>query len=190
MAKLHERFPFELVITVGDNIYGGTAAAGLRQEVRGAVQGAAQTRREVLRVARQPRLARAAAHYKLFNMDGKLYYTFKAPKRTSGSSRSTAPTWIRSSSAWIEDELKKSGEKWKIPYFHHPLYSSGERHGSQLTTLRKVLEPLFVKYNVSVVFTGHDHFYERIKPQNGIVHFVVGSGGQLRRGNIDARDRR
>jgi hypothetical protein len=38
---------------------------------------------------------------------------------------------------------------------------------------------------VSVVFTGHDHFYERIKPQKGILYFVVGSGGQLRSGNID-----
>ncbi len=42
-----------------------------------------------------------------------------------------------------------------------------------------------MRYNVSVVFTGHDHFYERIKPQKGIVYFVDGAGGQLRRGNID-----
>ena len=69
--------------------------------------------------------------------------------------------------------------------FHHPLYSSGDRHGSDLR-LREVLEPLFLKYNVSVVMTGHDHFYERVKPQKGIVYFVVGSGGQLRAGNIDA----
>jgi hypothetical protein len=51
--------------------------------------------------------------------------------------------------------------------------------------MRAVLEPLFLKYNVSVVLTGHDHFYERVKPQKGIVYFVVGSGGQLRKGNID-----
>jgi len=38
---------------------------------------------------------------------------------------------------------------------------------------------------VSVVFSGHDHFYERVKPQKGIGYFVVGSGGQLRVGNID-----
>jgi len=68
--------------------------------------------------------------------------------------------------------------------FHHPLYSSGDRHGSDLR-LREVLEPLFLKYNVSVVLTGHDHFYERVKPQKGIAYFVVGSGGQLRRRNID-----
>ena len=89
---------------------------------------------------------------------------------------------------WIEGELEESGEDWKIPYFHHPLYSSGRRHGSDVLK-RKVLEPLFVKYNVSVVLTGHDHVYERIKPQNGIVYFVVGSGGQLRRGNL-RQDRR
>ena len=64
------------------------------------------------------------------------------------------------------------------------MYSSGERHGSDIG-LREVLEPLFVKYNVSVVLTGHDHFYERVKPQNGIAYFVVGSGGKLREGNID-----
>jgi hypothetical protein len=35
------------------------------------------------------------------------------------------------------------------------------------------------------VFSGHDHFYERVKPQKGIAYFVTGAGGQLRRGNID-----
>ncbi len=48
-----------------------------------------------------------------------------------------------------------------------------------------MLEPLFLKYNVSVVLTGHDHFYERVKLQKGIAYFVVGSGGKLRKGNID-----
>jgi 3',5'-cyclic AMP phosphodiesterase CpdA len=85
---------------------------------------------------------------------------------------------------WVENELQASSSDWKIAVFHHPLYSSGERHGSDLR-LREVLEPLFLKYNVSVVLTGHDHFYERVKPQKGITYFVVGSGGQLRAGNID-----
>ena len=39
------------------------------------------------------------------------------------------------------------------------------------------------------MFTGHDHFYERVKPQKGIVYFVVGSGGKLRTGNIDEPSR-
>lgn len=42
-----------------------------------------------------------------------------------------------------------------------------------------------MKYNVSVVLTGHGHFYERVLPQHGMPYFVVGSGGQLRKGDID-----
>src|SRR4029079_9820825 len=51
-------------------------------------------------------------------------------------------------------------------------------------SLRVVLEPLFVKYGVNVVFSGHDHVYERLKPQKGITYFVAGSGGQLRKGDM------
>ena len=45
-----------------------------------------------------------------------------------------------------------------------------------------MLEPLFVKHDVSVVFTGHDHFYERTKPQKGIVYFVADRAGSCGRG--------
>jgi hypothetical protein len=57
----------------------------------------------------------------------------------------------------VEAELKKSSSEWTIAFFHHPLYSSGRTHGSSLD-LRSQLEPLFMKYGVTVVFTGHDHF--------------------------------
>ena len=59
-------------------------------------------------------------------------------------------------------------------------------HGPHLD-LRATLEPLFLASNVTVVFAGHEHFYERTKPQQGITHFIVGSGGQLRKGNLDQR---
>jgi 3',5'-cyclic AMP phosphodiesterase CpdA len=88
---------------------------------------------------------------------------------------------------WIENELKSSHDTWKICYFHHPLYSNGGRHGSEVD-LRLTLEPLFVKYGVNVVYSGHDHVYERIKPQNGIYYFVSGSGGQLRPGDLKRSD--
>src|SRR5262249_58732157 len=70
--------------------------------------------------------------------------------------------------------------------FHHPPYSSANRHGSDPET-RTALEPLFLKFGVNVVFSGHDHVYERIKPQKGITYFVTGAGGQLRKGNLDKR---
>ena len=47
-----------------------------------------------------------------------------------------------------------------------------------------VLEPLFLKYGVQVVFAGHDHVYERMAPQHGISYFVIGNSGQLRFHNL------
>jgi hypothetical protein len=37
---------------------------------------------------------------------------------------------------------------------------------------------------VDVVFAGHEHFYERLKPQKGIYYFISGSGGKLRKGDV------
>ena len=116
-------------------------------------------------------------------MDGKLYYTFKAPKEDVRFFALESTYMDPDQLKWLEDELKKSSEKWKIAFFHHPLYSSARTHGSQLK-LREVLEPLFIQYNVSLVLNGHDHTYERIKPQNGIQYFVEGSSGQLRNGDL------
>ena len=44
--------------------------------------------------------------------------------------------------------------------------------------IRPALEPALVRNQVHVVFTGHEHLYERIKPQHGITHFVSGGGGR------------
>ena len=121
-------------------------------------------------------------NYKLFNMGGKQYYTFR-PKLGvrffALDSNYMSPEQL----TWLENELKASGSDWKIAFFHHPLYSSGGRHGSD-AALRDQLEPLFIKYSVDVVLSGHDHFYERLKPQKGIAYFVVGGSAKLRSGDI------
>lgn len=76
---------------------------------------------------------------------------------------------------WFEEQLKASTATWKIPFFHHPPYSSGW-HGSDLK-IRAALAPLFEKYHCQLVLTGHDHHYERTKPQNGVTYVVTGGGG-------------
>ena len=118
-------------------------------------------------------------------MGGRTYYSFDAPRQDVKfiAIESDYPTPRQM--AWLKEELA-SRDDWIIPYFHHPLYSSGRRHGPHLD-LRATLEPLFLASNVTVVFAGHEHFYERTKPQQGITHFIVGSGGQLRKGNLDPR---
>jgi 3',5'-cyclic AMP phosphodiesterase CpdA len=185
MKRVHDVFPFDLVTLVGDNLYGSERPQDFQKKF--------EIPYKPLLDAGVKFVASLGNHdaneqrfYKLFNMDGKTYFSYKASKQDVRffvlESTYMKPEQI----TWLEKELKDSKEDWKIPYFHHPPYSSGDRHGSD-ARLREVLEPLFVKYNVSVVLTGHDHFYERVKPQNGIVYFVVGSGGQLRKGNLDKR---
>jgi hypothetical protein len=182
MAAVHARFKYDFVTLVGDNIYGSERPQDFQKKFSDPYKPLLDAGVKFY-AALGNHDSREQRYYRLFNMDGKLYYTF--------SPRADVRFFILESTypepeqiQWAEKELQASGSDWKIAVFHHPLYSSGERHGSDLR-LRNVLDPLFIKYNVSVVLTGHDHFYERVKPQNGIAYFVVGSGGQLRKGNID-----
>lgn len=182
MKKVYDTFKYELVTLVGDNLYGADRPQDFKNKFELPYKPLTDAGVKFY-AALGNHDSREQRFYKPFNMGGKLYYTF-SPKAEIRffilESTYPEPEQIK----WFEDELKTSGSQWKIAVFHHPLYSSGERHGSDLR-LREVLEPLLVKYNVSVALTGHDHFYERIKPQQGITYFVVGSGGQLRKGNID-----
>jgi 3',5'-cyclic AMP phosphodiesterase CpdA len=186
IAKTHETFPFEIVVTAGDNLYGSERPQDFATKFE---------------IPYKPLLdagvkfyatlgnhdAREQRFYKLFNMDGKLHYSFKAPRQDVRFFMLESSYMDPEQVKWIENELKTSTETWKIAVFHHPLYSSGATHGSSLS-LRATLEPLFVKYGVSVVLTGHDHIYERILPQKGITHFVIGSAGELRKGDLTRTD--
>ena len=78
--------------------------------------------------------------------------------------------------AWLESDLADTSKPWKFVFFHRPIYSSSE-HGSD-EKLRKDLEPIFVRYKVNVVFSGHDHNYERTVPIHGITYVVAGGGGR------------
>ncbi|HEX8822473.1 MAG TPA: metallophosphoesterase [Archangium sp.] len=96
---------------------------------------------------------------------------------------------------WVEEDLAASTAAWKIVFFHHPPWSSGD-HGSQLK-MRREFAPLFEKYGVDLVLTGHDHHYERSYPMKGdamaasgsrgIPYLVVGSGGASLRPFVNGR---
>jgi predicted phosphodiesterase len=179
MATFHKKFPFTFAITVGDNMYGSERPQDYKTKF--------ELPYKALLDAKVDFYASLGNHddpnqtkYTPYNMGGKQYYTFKKGnvRFFALDSNYMDPVQV----AWLEKELKASGADWKIPYFHHPLYASG-MHGSQLD-LRAILEPLFIKYSVDVVFSGHEHFYQRIKPQKGIYYFVTGAAGKLRRGDL------
>lgn len=178
MTVARTTFPFEFVLMLGDNLYGS------QDVVRKFEQPYAQ-----LLQAGVLFYATLGNHdapenraYKPFNMGGDRYYTFA--KRDVRFFVFDTNLMDRTQLAWIDDTLARSREPWKIAYFHHPLYSDGGRHGSNIE-LRVVLEPLLVRHGVDVVFSGHEHIYQRTTPQKGITYFVEGSSGQLRKGDVE-----
>jgi 3',5'-cyclic AMP phosphodiesterase CpdA len=180
MENAHARFPFDLVIMLGDNMYGGQKPADFVKKFEqpyAPLLAAGVTFQASL--GNHDRSENVS--YKPFNMNGERYYTYarKNVRFFVLDSTGVAAKQV----AWLEDALGKAREDWKICYFHHPLYSNASRHGSSVD-LRVILEPIFIKHGVDVVFSGHDHVYERVQPQKGIYYFVTGAAGQLRRGNM------
>ncbi|HEY3128683.1 MAG TPA: metallophosphoesterase [Acidobacteriota bacterium] len=183
MVEYRQKFSYDMVLMLGDNIYGGKSARDYQNKFELPYKKLLDAGVKFYAALGNHDEANST-RYKLFNMSGARFYTFKAPKGDVRFFALDSNYMDQAQLAWLEKELKNSNQNWKICFFHHPLYSSGGRHGSDVQ-LRRVLEPIFVKYGVNVVLSGHDHFYERIKPQLGIYYFVCGAAGQLAVGDID-----
>jgi calcineurin-like phosphoesterase family protein len=84
--------------------------------------------------------------------------------------------------AWLAAELARPRKFWTFAFFHHPPYSSG--HYGNTPGLREAWSPLFERSRVAMVFSGHEHSYERTVPIRdfdpagpGVVYVVTGGGG-------------
>lgn len=183
IVEAHAQYPFEFAIMLGDNLYGSESARAYVSKFERPYKpllDAGVKFYASLGNHDEP----AQRFYKPFNMDGKRYYTFRKGGIDFFVLDSTymTPEQVR----WLAGALEASNAEWKIPYFHHPIYSSGAKHGSEVD-LQVLVEPLFLQHGVDVVFSGHEHFYERLKPQKGIHYFTQGGAAKLREGNIRAR---
>ena len=190
MVAWREKFPFDFVLMLGDNIYDRHTPQDYVDKFEAPYA--------TLLAAGVQFYAAIGNHddpgqvnYAKFNMGGRRYYTFrKSERRVAGlvgagarffvlDSRSLDPEQLE----WLREQLAESGTNWKIAYFHHPLYTSA-RYGRTARALRIVLEPILIAGDVDVVLAGHEHVYERTVPQHGISYFVSGAAGSLRKGDI------
>jgi hypothetical protein len=176
MTEFHSLFPFDFALMLGDNIYGSKSPADFRKKFQKPYQPLLDDGVKFY--------ASLGNHdetnermYKPFNMDGKQYYSFRKGNAEffALDSNYMNPAQV----TWLDRQLAASDATWKICFFHHPLYSDGKTHGPSVD-LRKQLEPIFLARGVSLVLSGHEHFYERLKPQKGINYIVLGNSGQLR----------
>jgi calcineurin-like phosphoesterase family protein len=190
MVAWREKFSFDFVIMLGDNIYPPHAADDFVtkfEEPYRALLDAGVTFHAAIGNHDPP----TELDYGKFNMDGKRYYTFRrSERRLEGLTGAAARFFVLDSRsfdpaqlAWLRDELARSESTWKICYFHHPLYTSG-RYSAGAQALRVVLEPILIAGDVDVVLAGHEHFYERLQPRHGISYFISGGAGSLRANDI------
>ncbi len=226
MAAWHERLPYDLVLMLGDNIYGGLFGIGGGNQDDFAKKfdrpyAELLARGVIFRAALGNHDARTAGGrdlieaYDRFHIEGPQgYYSFTAGLNAKKQEAAPLVEFFVLNTmrleknkqdpeqlAWLEQALSRSRARWRIVYGHHPLYSTGKRHGGD-AGLRRKLEPLLLGEatggspwpeqrgqeesptpRVQVVLAGHDHIYQRFHPQGGIVYFVCGSSGKLRRGN-------
>ncbi len=97
---------------------------------------------------------------------------------------------------WLEEDLASASAnpeiEWIVVFFHKPPYSASPAHGSNLS-VRQYICPILEYYGVDIVFSGHDHTYERTYPirggvvveedldeydnPEGTIYVVTGGGG-------------
>ena len=190
MAKEHAARTIDMVVSTGDNIYPNGSPEHFGEKFERPFAPLLKEGLPFYTVFGNHDVRRGASaqmQYPLFNMRGRSYYTVQAGNGTIELFMLDSNDFDSRQAEWLDRMLGASTAMWKIPVFHHPIYSAG-RHGSD-GGLRRKLEPILVRHRVAIAFSGHDHIYQRVVPQNGVQYFISGAGGKIRKGDIDGRDR-
>jgi len=90
---------------------------------------------------------------------------------------------------WLENDLRTTRQFWRIVYFHYPPFATGNNVGDKESTwVRTYMVPLFDAYGVQLVFSGHEHSYQRSVPMRkssfvgsavGTNYVTSGGGGAI-----------
>lgn len=118
------------------------------------------------------------AYYEAFDMPQ--WYSFDCGDAhiTMLDSSDISVMHMKEQTAWLTDDLASNAAPWKFAAFHHPPYSSGTRHSGGWLNFRDLWCPVFEENNVSVVFNGHVHSYQRYLV-NDIQYVVAATGGGM-----------
>ncbi|WP_299528421.1 metallophosphoesterase [uncultured Lutibacter sp.] len=80
---------------------------------------------------------------------------------------------------WLKRELRKGKNKHIFIYKHRPNYTLGNKSYEDVEGTETKMTKLFDKYNVTAVFSGHDHIYYRTKRNNTNYIISAGAGASI-----------
>lgn len=190
LAAQREHFPFDFVLMLGDNNYGDGSPESYKLRFEEPFKKLLDAE-VTFYAARGNHDIGPQWNYPLFNMGGERYYTFQRkagvlPPLVGDRVQFVALDSVNLDDeqiSWLDRQLSESKAEWKIVFFHHPIYSSG-RYASSSAARRVTLEHVLIEHQVDAVFAGHEHLYERMAPQTGVMYFVVGASGAVRVGDL------
>jgi len=94
------------------------------------------------------------------------------------------PTLRERVAPWLAEVLADTGPRWKFVVLHHPPFTGGQYQPDQ--RIQRALVPIIQAAGVDLVFSGHDHNYQRsyplldgrvVEPGRGVIYVVSGAGG-------------
>jgi hypothetical protein len=103
------------------------------------------------------------------------YYSFQCGRTRFVALDSNDDANYPAQGSWLQNELPDDHE-WKFVYYHYPAFTSEANHWGGWENIRDSWHGILVKQNVTAIFNGHVHAYERYI-ENGVNYIVVATGG-------------
>jgi hypothetical protein len=176
--RLEAAIEFDALVLLGDNVYPHGDPAQVREKVLDPFAGVLDGGTLLLAALGNHDVETddGTGQVRALGLPGRWYSQQLGPAQlvVVDSTRPRDPEQL----AWLERTLARSRAPWTVVAQHHPPFSAGY-HGSHRAS-RQALVPLYERFGVDLVLAGHDHDYQRIKPQRGIDYVVSGGAAKLR----------
>jgi hypothetical protein len=174
--------PFDALLLLGDNVYPSGDPAQLPDTVFGPFAPLLDEGADLLAILGNHDAPHGDAQLAAVGMPGRWWAERQADVLLVGldSNHANDPDQL----AFLERTLRDTTATWKIVAVHHPPYSAGYQGSNKAS--RAAFTPLFERYGVQLVLSGHDHDYQRSKVINGVTYVVTGAAAGTRRTGKDA----
>jgi 3',5'-cyclic AMP phosphodiesterase CpdA len=177
MATVNGEPPYDVLLLLGDNVYPWGDPERLPDTVFGPFGPVLDAGAELLAILGNHDEPRGDEQLAALGVPGRWWSIERHDVLVVGLDTNEAedPQQIE----WLQDTLRHSDARWRIVAMHHPPYSAGYQ-GSHLVA-REIYAPIFERYGVQLVLSGHDHDYQRSHPVNGVTYVVTGAASSTRR---------
>lgn len=177
MARVDPDDPFDELLLLGDNVYPAGDPAELENTVFRPFSAVLDDGAELLAILGNHDEGYGDEQMEALGMPGRWWAVERDDTLIVGLDSNQVDDTDQLD--FLEQTLRDTDATWKIVAVHHPPYSAGYQ-GSSLA-VRDAFGPLFERYGVQLVLSGHDHDYQRSVEIDGVTYVVTGAASGTRR---------